>query len=69
MSIISRSQVAMEAESNRSIQRFSDAKNIPEGAVILTEDEVERMKWDIIQKWKPKSEMWERQTILIYGRG
>ena len=47
----------MEAESNRSIQRFSDAKNIPEGAVILTEDEVERMKWDIIQKWKPKSEM------------
>ena len=47
----------MEAGSKGSIQQFSDAQNIPEGAVILTDDEVERMKWDIIQKWKPKSEM------------
>ena len=54
---LSCSQVTMEAESKRSVQRFSDAKNIPEGAVILTDDEIERMKWDIIQKWKPKREM------------
>ena len=50
-------QVEMDGGSRRSVQQFVDAKAIPEGAVILTEDEVEKMKWNIVNKWKPRSEM------------
>ena len=47
----------MERVSKTTMQQFSDAKCLPEGAVILTESEVTTIRWNMVDKWKPKSEM------------